>query len=54
MRRKQLAKVLSLRYGQDKDYYRDILTDMGMDAAARPEDLGAAEWLDLYGRAGAR
>jgi len=54
MRRKQLAKVLSLRYGRDKDYYCDTLTDMGVNAAARPEDLGVAEWLDLYGRAGAR
>jgi len=54
MRRKQLAKVLSLRYGTDKDYYRGALADMGMDAAARPEDLGAAEWLELYGRAGER
>ncbi len=50
MRRKQLAKVLSLRYGRDKDHYRDALTDMGIDAAARPEDLGVAEWLRLYGR----
>jgi len=50
MRRKQLAKVLSLRYGQDKDYYRGALSDMGIDAAARPEDLGTAEWLKLYGR----
>jgi 16S rRNA (adenine1518-N6/adenine1519-N6)-dimethyltransferase len=50
MRRKQLAKVLSLRYGRDKGYYCDALTDIGIDAAARPEDLGAAEWLRLYGR----
>jgi 16S rRNA (adenine1518-N6/adenine1519-N6)-dimethyltransferase len=50
MRRKQLAKVLSLRHGRDKDYYCGALTDMGIDAAARPEDLGAAEWLKLYGR----
>ncbi len=50
MRRKQLAKVLSLRYGRDKDYYRGALSDIGMDAAARPEDLGVGEWLRLYGR----
>jgi 16S rRNA (adenine1518-N6/adenine1519-N6)-dimethyltransferase len=52
MRRKQLAKVLSLRYGGIKDYYRGLLWDMGIDEAARPEDLGAAEWLELYIRAG--
>jgi len=50
MRRKQLAKTLSLRHGRDKDYYRVALSDMGADAAARPEDLGVGEWLDLYGR----
>jgi 16S rRNA (adenine1518-N6/adenine1519-N6)-dimethyltransferase len=52
MRRKQLAKVLSLRYGRIKDYYRGLLCDMGIDEAARPEDLGAAEWLELYLRTG--
>ncbi|MDR2592312.1 MAG: 16S rRNA (adenine(1518)-N(6)/adenine(1519)-N(6))-dimethyltransferase RsmA [Chitinispirillales bacterium] len=50
MRRKQLAKVLSLRRGRDKDYYRGALSDIGIDAAARPEDLGVGEWLRLYGR----
>jgi len=50
MRRKQLAKALSVRYGRDKGYYCDVLSDMGVDAAARPEDLGVCEWLDLYGR----
>jgi len=54
MRRKQLAKVLSLRYGRGKDYYRGALSDMGICAEARPEDLGAGEWLDLYKLAGAR
>jgi len=50
MRRKQLAKTLSLRYGRDKDYYRRALSDMGICAEARPEDLDAADWLRLYGR----
>ena len=54
MRRKQLAKVLSLRYGRGKDYYRGALSDMGICAEARPEDLGVGEWLDLYKLAGAR
>jgi len=50
MRRKQLAKTLSLRCGRGKDYYRGALADMGINAEARPEDLGAADWLKLYGR----
>ena len=50
MRRKQLAKVLSVRYGCDKSYYCGALSDMGIDAAARPEELGVGEWLRLYGR----
>jgi 16S rRNA (adenine1518-N6/adenine1519-N6)-dimethyltransferase len=53
MRRKQIAKALSLRYGRDKGYYRGLLSEMGLDVAARPQDLGVGEWLDLYGRAGA-
>jgi 16S rRNA (adenine1518-N6/adenine1519-N6)-dimethyltransferase len=52
MRRKQLAKALSLRFGHTKDYCRGLLCDMGIDEAARPEDLGAAEWLELYLRTG--
>ncbi|MDR0331738.1 MAG: 16S rRNA (adenine(1518)-N(6)/adenine(1519)-N(6))-dimethyltransferase RsmA [Chitinispirillales bacterium] len=54
MRRKQLAKALSLKYGRDKGYYRAALEGMGLDAASRPEDLGVNEWLGLYGRAGAK
>jgi 16S rRNA (adenine1518-N6/adenine1519-N6)-dimethyltransferase len=50
MRRKQLAKTLSLKLGKDKDFYRDTLSSMGIGADARPEDLGVGGWLDLYKR----
>jgi len=50
MRRKQLAKVMSLKLGHDKDFYGGALVRMGMDASVRPEDLGVNEWLDFYGR----
>lgn len=50
MRRKQLAKVMSMKFGQNKDFYGDILVKMGLDAAVRPENLGVGEWLDFYGR----
>ena len=51
MRRKQLAKVMSWKFEQDKGFYGDILAEMGLDAAVRPEDLGVGEWLDFYRRA---
>jgi 16S rRNA (adenine1518-N6/adenine1519-N6)-dimethyltransferase len=54
MRRKQLAKIMSLKLGREKEFYCDILSQMGMDAASRPEDLGVSEWLDFYRRANAR
>jgi 16S rRNA (adenine1518-N6/adenine1519-N6)-dimethyltransferase len=50
MRRKQLAKTLSLKLGKDKEFYCDTLSRMGIDASARPEDLGVSDWLDLYKR----
>jgi 16S rRNA (adenine1518-N6/adenine1519-N6)-dimethyltransferase len=52
MRRKQLAKILALKLGRDKEYYGNTLLEMGMDAAARPEDLDVNGWLDLYKRVG--
>ena len=52
MRRKQLAKTLSLKFGRDKEYYGNTLFEMGMDAAARPEDLDVDGWLNLYKRVG--
>ncbi|MCL2182121.1 MAG: 16S rRNA (adenine(1518)-N(6)/adenine(1519)-N(6))-dimethyltransferase RsmA [Chitinispirillia bacterium] len=52
MRRKQLAKVMSLKLGREKEFYGDILAGMGIDAAVRPEDLGVGEWLDFYRIAG--
>jgi 16S rRNA (adenine1518-N6/adenine1519-N6)-dimethyltransferase len=52
MRRKQLAKVMSLKFGREKDFYADTLLQMGMGASVRPEDLGADGWLDFYRRAG--
>jgi len=48
MRRKQLAKVMSLKTGRGKDYYCNALSEMGINADARPEDLGADGWLDFY------
>ncbi|MDR2577367.1 MAG: 16S rRNA (adenine(1518)-N(6)/adenine(1519)-N(6))-dimethyltransferase RsmA [Chitinispirillales bacterium] len=50
MRRKQLAKTLALKFGQDKEFYRAALLGIGMDAAARPEELRADGWLELYRR----
>jgi 16S rRNA (adenine1518-N6/adenine1519-N6)-dimethyltransferase len=50
MRRKQLAKVLALKFGRDKEFYCGELLGMGMDGQARPEDLGADGWLELYRR----
>jgi len=52
MRRKQLAKILALKFGRDKEYYGNTLLEMGMGAAVRPEDLDVSGWLDLYKRVG--
>ena len=52
MRRKQLAKVMSLKFGRDKGYYGGALLGMGVNADARPEDLGVDGWLDFYKRVG--
>jgi len=54
MRRKQLAKIMSLKLGRDKEFYGDTLVQMGMDGAVRPEDLGTGEWLDFYRRVNAK
>ncbi|MCL2689390.1 MAG: 16S rRNA (adenine(1518)-N(6)/adenine(1519)-N(6))-dimethyltransferase RsmA [Chitinispirillia bacterium] len=51
MRRKQLAKVLSIKYGHDKQFYCDKLTQIGLNEASRPEDLDVNSWLDLYKKA---
>jgi len=48
MRRKQLAKVLSIKYGHDKQFYRDHLAQMGLDEASRPENLDVNNWLHLF------
>jgi len=50
MRRKQLAKVLSIKYGRDKLFYCDKLTETGLNEASRPEDLDVNNWLNLYKR----
>lgn len=50
MRRKQLAKVMSLKFGRDKDFYGSALADAGVHAAARPEDIDVGGWLDFYRR----
>ncbi len=51
MRRKQLAKVLSLTGDGDKEHYGELLKSMGVNEASRPEDLDVNLWLDLYKRA---
>jgi len=50
MRRKQLAKVLSIKHGNDKSFYCDKLAQMGLNEASRPEDLDVNNWLDIYKR----
>jgi 16S rRNA (adenine1518-N6/adenine1519-N6)-dimethyltransferase len=50
MRRKQLAKVLAIKFERDKLFYCDKLTQMGLNEASRPEDLDVNNWLDLYKR----
>ena len=50
MRRKQLAKVLAIKYGRDKSFYCGKLIQTGVDGASRPEDLDVNSWLDLYKR----
>ena len=51
MRRKQLAKIMSLKYGRDKEFYCDLLSKMGINASSRPEDLCVGEWIEFYRRA---
>ncbi|KMQ51020.1 16S ribosomal RNA methyltransferase KsgA/Dim1 family protein [Chitinispirillum alkaliphilum] len=48
MRRKQLAKVLSLRLGRDKAHYSTAIKQLGINENARAEDLDVELWLELY------
>ncbi len=50
MRRKQLAKVLSMRLGMAKDVYGTELEKIGAGEAARAEDLDVNLWLGLFRR----
>lgn len=51
MRRKQLAKVMSLKFDKSKEFYESILKDININAQSRPEDLDVDKWLDFYKRA---
>ena len=46
MRRKMLVNVLGRDCG--KEHVTDLLGEINMDPTARPEDLSAVQWLELY------
>lgn len=48
MRRKQLAKVLSMKNGNSKEFYSKLLIQIGSVEDARAEDLSIDSWLKLY------
>ncbi|MDG5815052.1 16S rRNA (adenine(1518)-N(6)/adenine(1519)-N(6))-dimethyltransferase RsmA [Chitinispirillales bacterium ANBcel5] len=48
MRRKQLAKILSVKYGKRRLYYESVLEQIGIDKLSRPEDLDVSLWLELF------
>lgn len=52
MRRKMLAKSLSLKTGIDKQAIADNLIQAGFNKKIRAEDLNVHEWLKLYSQLG--
>jgi 16S rRNA (adenine1518-N6/adenine1519-N6)-dimethyltransferase len=46
MRRKMLVNVLGRTLG--KDHVARLLCEINVNPSARPEDLGAGQWLELY------
>lgn len=51
-RRKTLAKSLSLKTGNKKEVFADVIEHTGFDRMIRAEDLNVHEWLQLYSQMG--
>lgn len=50
MRRKQLAKIMSLTFNKPKEFYESVLKSININEQSRPEDLDVNDWLDFYKR----